>query len=293
MPSLAYWLGSHALVFFALATVAALAVLLLVRHAIVRHSATWMRWAAAPWSALERRLSAIASERLQQVWARAAAYFTAYAVIAFVIALAGIALFVELADEIETGEEIALFDRAFTEGLRNATAHSTLLLFSFATRLGDPLFLTGLSTLVALALLWRRQRLLFVVWIVATAGNGLLTRALKAIFERTRPLHEHGLLVSEGWSFPSGHASGSAAVFTMLLYVCLRGRDVRWWHVPSIAAALALILVVGFSRVFLQVHYLSDVIGGYIVAASWLALCVAGAETLRRQSVAGERTRLV
>jgi undecaprenyl-diphosphatase len=52
-------------------------------------------------------------------------------------------------------------------------------------------------------------------WIAATAGNGLLTRALKVIFERTRPLHEHGLLSSEGWSFPSGHASGAAAVFTM------------------------------------------------------------------------------
>ena len=281
LAALGYWLGSHALVFFALATAVALAVLLLLWHAIVRHSAAWRRWATAPFAALERRLTAIASDRLQHAWSRAAAYFTAYAVAAFAIALTGLALFVELADEIETGDDIAVFDRAFTAGLRDATAHSTLVLFHSATHLGDPLFLTAISALVALALLWRRQRLLFVVWIAATAGNGLLTRLLKAIFERTRPLHEHGLLVSEGWSFPSGHASGSAAVFTMLLYVYLRGREVRWWHVPLLAAAMALVLVVGFSRVFLQVHYLSDVIAGYIVAVSWLALCVAGAETLR------------
>jgi undecaprenyl-diphosphatase len=67
----------------------------------------------------------------------------------------------------------------------------------------------------------------------------------------------------------------------MLLYVYLRGREVRWWHVPLLVAAMALILVVGFSRVFLQVHYLSDVVAGYIVAGSWLALCILGAEMAR------------
>jgi undecaprenyl-diphosphatase len=286
ISAIAYWLGSHALPFFTFATAVALAVLLLLWHAIVRHTATWGRWAAAPFIALERHLPAIATERLKHAWSRAAAHFTAYALVSFGIALAGIALFVELADEIETGEDIAAFDEAFTAGVRDATGHSTLRLFSFATRLGDPLFLTAVSTLVAIVLLWRRQRLLLVVWIAATAGNGILTRALKAIFERTRPLHEHGLLVSEGWSFPSGHASGSVAIYTMLLYVLLRGRNLVWWHVPLIAAAMAVILVIGFSRVFLQVHYLSDVVGGYIVAASWLALCIAGAEMAHRRSAA-------
>jgi undecaprenyl-diphosphatase len=281
IPSIAYWLGSHALAFFAIATVLALAALLILWHAIVRHAASWLRWVARAYSALERRLPGTASERLKHAWSRAAAYFTAYAVAAFAFALAGIALFVELADEIEAGADIAVFDQAFTTGLRDSTQHATLVLFSFATHLGDPWFLTALATLVALVLLWRGQTLLMLAWIAATAGNGLLTRALKVIFERTRPLHEHGLLSSEGWSFPSGHASGSAAVFTMLMYVILRGRDVRWWHVPLLGAAMALILVVGFSRVILQVHYLSDVVAGYIVAGSWLAICIAGAEVAR------------
>ena len=111
---------------------------------------------------------------------------------------------------------------------------------------------------------------------------------MKALFERTRPLHEHGLLLYEDWSFPSGHASGSLAVYTMLIYLALRGREVRWWHPPLLVVTMALVLVVGFSRVFLQVHYLSDVLAGYIVAASWLCVCVAGAEIAhaRRRRIA-------
>ena len=288
IPSIARWLGSHALVFFAIATAAAVAVFLILWHAIVRHTAVWARWGVAAWSVVERRVPGIPVERLKSAWVRTAAYFTAYAVIAFVAAFAGIALFVELAGEIE---QIAVFDEAFTASLRDSTARPTLVLFSIATRLGDPPFLLALCTIVTLVLLWRRQRVLAVAWIVATGGNGLLTRALKAIFERTRPLHDHGIVDYTGWSFPSGHASGSLAVYTMLMYLILRGREVRWWHVPLLAAAIALILVVGFSRVFLQVHYLSDVLAGYIVAGSWIAICIAGAEVARARRRARSASR--
>jgi membrane-associated phospholipid phosphatase len=82
------------------------------------------------------------------------------------------------------------------------------------------------------------------------------------------------------WSFPSGHASGSLAVYAMLTYVILRGRDLQWWHLPLLVMTTAAILAVGFSRVFLQVHYPSDILGGYLVAGSWLCICIAGAELM-------------
>ena len=94
-------------------------------------------------------------------------------------------------------------------------------------------------------------------------------------------MHDHGIGASDGWSFPSGHASGSLAVYIMLMYLILRGRERRWWHVAALAAAVIFILIVGLSRVFLQVHYLSDVAAGYIVAASWLAICIVGVEVAR------------
>ena len=278
IPAIARWLGSNALVFFAVATAVALTLFGALWYLLIHHTRTLGRFAVHLWSSLAhwpptaRMHGALSGE------SRLVAYLTAYAVIAFFAAFAGLALFVELADEIEPGEDIAAFDDAFTASLRASTTQATLEFFKLATRLGDVAFLFAVATLVALVLIAKRKRLLAAIWIIATAGNGFLTLALKALFERTRPLHEHGLLLYEDWSFPSGHASGSLAVYTMLIYLALRGREVRWWHLPVLVVTMALVLMVGFSRVFLQVHYLSDVLAGYIVASSWLCVCIAGAE---------------
>jgi undecaprenyl-diphosphatase len=91
----------------------------------------------------------------------------------------------------------------------------------------------------------------------------------------------------DGWSFPSGHASGSLAVYAMLAYFILRGRDLQWWHLPLLFIAAALVMVIGFSRAFLQVHCLSDVVAGYLVAGSWLCICIAGVELARLHQRAG------
>lgn len=289
VEAIARWLGAHAVVFFALATAAALAVALLLWRAIVRHTPGWVAVSARGWSGLERRLPAARLHRLRNAWSRAAVYFTAYATFAFVTATAGLALFLELADGIAEGETVAGFDRAFSASLGETIAPSTRALFAALTHLGDPLALGAAATIVALALLWRGRRLLAVTWIVATAGNGLLTRALKALFERSRPAHDAALLWHESYSFPSGHASGALAVYLMLLYVTLRGRPPAWWHTPLAATALAVIMLVGFSRVVLQVHYPSDVIAGYAVAGTWLALCIAGAEVARAWRDRGAR----
>jgi undecaprenyl-diphosphatase len=277
----ARWLGSNALVFFVFATAVACAIACLVWYVLVHHAPRLGRW-SAQWAARFARHRGVARLiRPLGRWSWLAACLTVYGLIAFVTAAVGLVALIELADEVTSGEDIAAFDEAFTASLRASTAHATLVVFRFATRLGDPTFLIGLASAVALVLIWKRRRLTVAVWIAATAGNGLLTWLLKAIFERTRPLHEHGLLVTEGWSFPSGHASGSFAVYTMLLYVLLRERDLRWWHLPLVVVAMGLTLAIGFSRVFLQVHYPSDVLAGYLVAGTWLSLCITAAEAAR------------
>lgn len=277
---LAFWLGSHALVFFALATATAFAALAGLWAVLVHQRPALTHAIQGFWSICGR----ILQQRLHPRWTRftwITSYLTAYIVVAFLAAAAGLSLFAEIADETQAGEAIALFDQSFTEGVRASSSLFALKAFGLITHAGDPAILVLLSTIVALWLLYRRQRFLMLVWIAATGGNGLLTRLLKAVFERTRPIHDHGVVSYEGWSFPSGHASGSFAVYAMLLYVLLRGRDPQRWHLYGLLAATALILLVGFSRVYLQVHYLSDVVAGFIVAATWLSACVIVAEVAR------------
>jgi membrane-associated phospholipid phosphatase len=108
----------------------------------------------------------------------------------------------------------------------------------------------------------------------------LLNRTLKAIFERSRPLHDHGITAEGGWSFPSGHASGSMLIYGLLAYIVVRHTPARW-HIPVALTSIAIITFVGSSRVLLQVHYASDVLAGYAVAVAWLAICVAALEAVR------------
>ena len=207
-------------------------------------------------------------------------YFGLYAVLGFIVALGAFSLFFEIADEIGIDESLAEFDGALAAALSRHLSLETLRVFAAITTLGDRDFLIVLASVVAAALLWLRRWALAGAWIIATGGGGLLNLALKGLFERPRPPHEHGLVTETSWSFPSGHASGSMLIYGLLGYLILRHTP-RAWHIPVAVVTVALIVFVGSSRVLLQVHYFSDVLAGYASAGAWVAVCIAGLEAVR------------
>lgn len=209
-------------------------------------------------------------------------YFGLHALLSFALAVLGIVTFIELADEIGVSEDLALFDEQLTLALSEHVDQQSLEAFARITQLGDRNLLLGIGAVIAIYFLVKRWWLHALTWVLATGLGGVLVRVLKAHFERTRPLHEHTLTDSSGWSFPSGHAAGSMLVYGMLAYMLVRHTP-RVWHIPIALSAVLLISFVGFSRVILQVHYVSDVLAGFTVAATWIALCVASFETLRRR----------
>ncbi len=182
----------------------------------------------------------------------AARFLGVFAILAFAFATFALAIFFELADEIGVDESLGRFDVELATALREHASYETLRFFSLITRLGDPAFLIVLSTIVAVGLVALRRRALAGAWVLRTASGALLNRLLKAAFERTRPLHDHGLVSETSWSFPSGHASGSMLVYGLLGYLIVRHAP-RPWHVPVALASVALIVFVGSSRVLLQV----------------------------------------
>ena len=86
-----------------------------------------------------------------------------------------------------------------------------------------------------------------------------------------------------GYSFPSGHTSGSLVVYGMLAYLCLRLLPPRW-HLASVLLASALAFSIGWSRVILQVHWASDVVAGFAFGVAWLTVSIAAIEVTRRMS---------
>jgi membrane-associated phospholipid phosphatase len=198
-----------------------------------------------------------------------------------------VAAFVVIAQEVAAGGALTTFDIAFARALRVSTSPGWHQLFVTVSWLGSAPVLIVLSGLVAYWLFRQHRGMLAWAWIAAQAGGGLLNYALKALFTRTRPEVADPLLAA-GWSFPSGHAMGTFIFCGMLAYVLLR-RTWSWnMAVLIVCVALSWSVVMSFSRLYLGVHYATDVTAGLIAGGAWIVVCISGAELVLRREVRRE-----
>jgi undecaprenyl-diphosphatase len=276
MEAVAWFLGAHAFAMLIAATAVLLASMAGFWLLLQRYGKAGRQASLHLFGAMSRRVP-----RLSAV-AALARFLGLEALVAFAVAVGAFAAFLELADELGFDEDLGKFDEALSDSLRVHVSPPMLALFAAVTRIGDVAFLAGLVVMVAIGLAWYGRWQLAAAWTVATALGGLLNTMLKALFERARPLHEHALVHAEGWSFPSGHASGAMLVYGLLGYLIAREAP-HAWRLPVALAAALLVVLVGFSRVILQVHYFSDVLAGYASAGTWVAAWIAGIELARRR----------
>lgn len=134
--------------------------------------------------------------------------------------------------------------------------------------------------IVVIWLLWRRLPRLALFVVTTGAGSSLLNTVVKAAVHRLRPVLTHAVAQEPGWSFPSGHAQAAIVGYAVLLLVflpILRGV----WRRAAATFAVLMILAIGFSRIALGVHYVSDVVGGYVLGAAWVAAMAAAFNAMR------------
>ncbi|OWR27781.1 phospholipid phosphatase [Saccharibacillus sp. O23] len=118
--------------------------------------------------------------------------------------------------------------------------------------------------------------------LIATGGSALLNILLKNLFRRDRP-DIHRLAEEYSYSFPSGHSMGAFALYGILAYLLWRMIRPMGWRIAALALCVLLTLSIGLSRVYLGVHYPSDVLGGYIASGAWLALTIGSFEYWRHR----------
>jgi len=188
------------------------------------------------------------------------------------LAAAGVAVFGVVAANVVAESRLVAFDQVLAGTLAEHASPMWLRALAVLTVAGDRDFLLGLGTIVLLVLAWRRQWADAALWLAATLGAAGLNVLLKSTFQRVRPEHLHGFAQELGWSFPSGHATGAMAVYGMLAYL-LAGLAPPAWRRAMAMLAAGLIASVGYSRVMLQVHFLSDIIGAFAVTGAWLMAC--------------------
>ena len=174
--------------------------------------------------------------------------------------------FGELADEIRERESIA-FDRPLLEFAHDIAGPALDRGLLVITDLGYLHGVVPADIALVLVLMLRRRIRESVFAAVALAGSALLNVATKLAFARQRPTLWESIAPETSYSFPSGHAMGSA---TLACVAVLLAWDTRWrW--PVVLLATGFVLLVGFSRVYLGVHYPSDILAGWAAASAWTA----------------------
>jgi len=154
--------------------------------------------------------------------------------------------------------------------------------FDVMTTIGGPVGVGVIGGVIFVVLL-ARKRFRWAAYLALTAaGGGALDWELKRYFARARPAVAEMLKHASGYSFPSGHAMGSTVVFSALAYLVLRAH-IRWlWKAGAIALATTLVIGVSLSRVYLGVHWISDVGAGITAGLLWVTMTTVAYETFRR-----------
>ena len=157
---------------------------------------------------------------------------------------------------------------------------ATVRFLEILTFLGSPLWFYAVVIPAAL-FVWRRHHVRLAVFLgVTVAGGGILNSVVKAVVDRPRPTLVDPVAVADGRSFPSGHAMSSTVVYGALLLVFLPV-VARRLRPLAVAAAVLLVAGIGFTRLALGVHYITDVVGGFVLGLAWLAASTAAFSTWR------------
>jgi undecaprenyl-diphosphatase len=260
----------------------------------------WFRGNAAQLSErlgqLLERVSTRAFEHFRRPlpWARAflsarlagGGYLGLHLAIGLLASVAGLWAFAGITEDVIHHDPLTQIDVSLLEWFHRHQTSLGVTIFEAITWLGSPVVIIMLGLIVSAVLASRRRWIPLLSWVLALAGDGVLETVLKHAIHRPRPIYASAFLHGGSFSFPSGHAMGSLVAYGMCAYLL-----VTFWTERSSTqilvsgAAVVLIVAIGLSRLYLGVHYFSDVVAGYAAGTVWLAACATGCEIARRRDV--------
>ena len=204
-------------------------------------------------------------------------YLGLHFTVGLILAVLALWLFGGLLEEVLDNAAMVHWDMSVASWVHATTTPLGARVFIAITDIGSPLVMSLLAVVGVGTLLLRRWRLLALVWAGAAGGGAILDWVLKTLIHRTRPEYATAYLHRASYSFPSGHAMGSLIGFGMLAFAVAHARGfTRRQRQGAYIAAGVLTLLVGISRIYLDVHYPSDVVGGWAAGGAWLSICITG-----------------
>lgn len=194
-------------------------------------------------------------------------------VITLIIVAGGIRIFIELTENLQS-KLLGSFDQSISELFLNIRTPLLTKYFVFVTNLGDVWGYVSVFILCTILFYgffksWKYVGQILLVMVLSMGSNLLL----KTSINRARPSVEH-LVVVKTLSYPSGHATMAMAFYGFLIYLVFTLSMNRFLKFCLISVMCILILSIGLSRIYLGVHYPSDIVGGFIAGFIWVMFCI-------------------
>ncbi|SFA91773.1 MULTISPECIES: phosphatase PAP2 family protein [unclassified Bacillus (in: firmicutes)] len=182
--------------------------------------------------------------------------------------------FIEISEELKENELVS-FDRTVIQFVQNFISDRLTEVMIFITFLGSIKWIT-FGVIVGTLILWILKKYSLSIFLAVSSTLGAVFNILlKNIFQRERP--DIQPLISEvGFSFPSGHSMGSFIFYGALAFVIVHFAKKNLWKYFGVFVMVAIIALIGISRVYLGVHFPSDIIAGFSAGGAWLTVCFIG-----------------
>lgn len=167
-------------------------------------------------------------------------------------------------------DKITPFDNIIYNAIISLKSDSVTNFFKLITKLCNEKFIIIATLLIFIILLFKKKKIGFILTLNVLLCSGLNT-VIKHIFLRPRPVGLK-LIKQGGYSFPSGHSMMAVAFFGILIYLVCKSKWKKWIKILLSSLLTVLILLIGISRIYLGVHFASDVLAGFAIALSYLII---------------------
>lgn len=188
-------------------------------------------------------------------------------VLLFGLFLLPLILFAEVADSVSEGEHVWI-DKAVLRSIHGISNPILDAVIPSITAIGGPNISTVIIAITVAVLFYKKYWWHAIFLCIGVGGAALANLVLKSLFQRARPDLWEWIITESNYSFPSGHAMASVAIVVCALFMLWHTK----WRTLCIVTGVMYVLVIGFTRLYLGVHYPSDILGGWAAGAAWVVI---------------------
>jgi len=212
-------------------------------------------------------------------------YLGIHLTVGLILSILCVWLFGEITEDVVNNELLIHIDQWVLDHILYFRTETLTKVMIFVTHFAEWVTIAIASVIITALLAIRKLYGVIIGYAIAVTGGGGLDYVLKHAVQRTRPIDDATLISVKGFSFPSGHAMLAMVFYGMVSYFIIR--QIKQWKFRMLVVVIMgfVIFLIGFSRLYLQVHYLSDVIAGFVGGLFWLTVCVTGLEIYRRRKL--------